>query len=313
MTTHYLSYGGKLPNHEAKYAAAIGDFDGVHLGHRQVIGRAVQLADQKGLKSAVMTFCPHPREVLGHKQYSRSLAPFSKKSQLLKQLGVDDIWAVRFDEEFSKVEPEQFFENMLALLNIDTIVVGFDFTFGHRGRGTPDLLKELGKGNINVEVVPPYKIDGEKVSSTCIRELLLEGEVELANKYLGRRYAVSGTVVEGEKRGRTIGFPTANIALDDSYVIPAKGVYAVNVACQGQKHHGVMNIGVKPTFHGDLDVEPTLEVHILDFDRSIYGEAVEVEFVKFIRKEQKFGSVEALIKQIAQDAETARACFASLD
>lgn len=306
MKTHYLSLEHELPNIEHPMIAAIGEFDGVHLGHKQVIRRAFEIAAEHGVKSSVMTFDPHPREVLGHQTYSRCLAPINKKLELLEQLGVDYTWVIQFTQQFAKVSPEEFVYEMLVPLHIHTVVVGFDFTFGHRGRGTAQTLKELCGDKIQVEIVPPFNIEGKKVSSTFIRDQLQLGNIRQANQYIGRNYSILGKVVEGEKRGRTIGFPTANLALEEKYVIPGNGVYAVKFLWRGETYNGVMNIGTKPTFHNDSEAEPTLEVHILDFNQSIYGEEVEVEFVEFLRKEQKFNSLEELVQQISADAKKAQ-------
>lgn len=295
---------------ERPHVMAIGDFDGLHLGHRDVINDAKQLSEQLNVASAIMTFNPHPREVLGHMQYARYLAPFNEKMKLFAQMGIDYCFVVSFDLPFSKVTPEQFVEHMINKLNIHTIVVGFDFTFGHQGSGTVETLKKLCADTLNVEVVKPYHLDGQKVSSTLIREQLYLGRIDRVTYYLGRYYAISGVVVSGQGRGRTIGFPTANLALNMPYVIPRHGVYAVRVTVHERTYSGVMNIGVKPTFSDD-EINPTLEVHILDFDTQIYGDEVRVEFVTFIRDEQKFASVDLLIEQIHQDAERAKVILAN--
>lgn len=283
---------------------AIGDFDGVHQGHREVIRRASARAKERGLASAVMTFHPHPREVLGLDVYRQILTPLPDKLHLLDRLGLDFTFLVHFDQAFSQLSPEQFVETVLMRLNPETVVVGFDFKFGRGGEGTPDTLAELAKGRFAVEVVRPFHADGRKVSSTLIRDCLLSGDLKEANLLLDRPYAVSGEVVTGAGRGRTIGFPTANVLPSLPYVIPANGVYAVRIAAGGQTYGGVMNIGVKPTFVDDR--ERTLEVHLFDYSGSLYGETVRVEFVSMLRPERKFDSVEHLVAQIARDADEAR-------
>lgn len=305
MHTHFFSYQN-LPDRKNKTVVAIGDFDGVHFGHQQVISRAVQIAAEHQLESAVMTFKPHPREVLGQSKYSRYLAPFHKKIQLIEQLGVDHTWIVHFDKQFARVEAKDFVHQMLVPLNIHTVVVGFDFTFGHRGQGTADTLKKLCKDKIQVEVISPYNIDGEKVSSTLIREQLHIGRVDRIKTLTGRNYSITGTVIKGEQRGSKIGFPTANIELDAPYVIPSNGVYAVLLKWKGKTYQGVMNIGVKPTFHNQPNAFPTIEVHLLDFKQNLYGQSVEIEFVRFLRKEKKFLSINELVCQIENDIEIAK-------
>ncbi|MEK8130183.1 bifunctional riboflavin kinase/FAD synthetase [Paenibacillus filicis] len=284
---------------------AIGDFDGVHLGHQEVIGRAVSRSRELGAVSAIMTFHPHPRQVLGQDHYIRLLTPRWTKREFLSELGVDVTYMVDFNESFMRLSPEEFVEHMLVPLNLDTVYVGFDFRFGHRGAGTPDTLCELAKGRFAVEIVRPYERGGEKVSSTRIRQCLQDGQAREAGELLGRSYQMEGEVVHGDARGRTIGFPTANILLKDPYVLPANGVYAVRVLVGALWYGGVMNIGVKPTFEGAL-IHPTLEAHLFDFESDIYGENVQVRLVDFIRPERKFGSVGELVDQIRHDADQAR-------
>ena len=287
------------------FAVAIGDFDGVHLGHQDVIRKAKQIAENQSLITAVMTFNPHPREVLGNARYSRYLAPLNKKLDLFKEMGVEYTFVVQFDESFSRLSARQFVDEMLRPLHVSAVVVGFDFTFGHKAQGTVDTLKQLCAGLIDVHVVEPYVVDGEKVSSTRIREHLHRGNLAKVKQYTGRDYFVTGTVVQGDGRGRTIGFPTANIRLDEPFVLPMNGVYAVRCLFKDRREFGVMNIGVRPTFYDDL-TEPTLEVHLLDFAGDLYGENVRIEFLEFIRPERKFPDKEALVSQIEKDIEEAR-------
>lgn len=293
-----------FPEH-TKQVMAIGDFDGVHRGHRHVIGRAMEIAVREGLPSAIMTFNPHPREVLGQMKYSRYLAPIHDKMQLFASLGVDYTYIMTFDQAFAQISPEKFVEQILLAMSVQTVVVGFDFTFGHRGKGTADTLRELAAGKMGVEVVNPYHMDGEKVSSTRIREHLHLGELGPMKEYLGRYYSIRGMVVSGDRRGREIGFPTANLEVTAPYVIPRNGVYAVYATVGGEKHPAVMNIGTRPTFLKDA-IHPNLEVHLLDFQGDLYGQMVMVEFVHFLRAEERFSSVELLVEQIHKDVGEAR-------
>jgi riboflavin kinase/FMN adenylyltransferase len=279
---------------------AIGDFDGIHLGHQEVIRRAIARAKERGVPASIMTFHPHPREVLGQNQYTQVLTPFADKMELFAALGIHHVYVVEFDDAFSRVDARQFVERIVHPLGIDTVVVGFDFRFGHRAQGTPDTLCELGRGAIAVEVVRPFHSGGRKVSSTLVREYLREGRIGLANELLGRPYRLRGTVVSGMARGRTIGFPTANIELTEPYVVPRNGVYSIRLHLDGRAHEGIMNIGVRPTFEGG-ETKPSLEAHIFDFNRTIYGESVAVEFMAFLRPERKFASVSELIEQIRRD------------
>jgi riboflavin kinase/FMN adenylyltransferase len=288
-----------------KQVLAIGDFDGVHLGHREVIGRALYTAEHLHLPVSIMTFDPHPRVVLGHNKYKELLTPIRRRLEIFEQMGVNHMYAVHFDEALMHLTPEQFVGEVLLPLDVESVIVGFDFTFGFQGKGNPDTLCDLSRGKFAVEVVRPYHIDGAKVSSTLVREALQAGDIETVTRLLGRRYSVRGKVVSGDQRGRTIGFPTANIEPEELYVKPVNGVYAVKVQVKGLSYDGVMNIGVKPTFTtGEL--QPTWEAHLFDFSEDIYGETVTVELVEFLREERKFSSIDQLVTQIKQDADAAK-------
>lgn len=284
---------------------ALGQFDGLHLGHASVISSAVALARKEGVPAAVMTFHPHPKDVMGKGDYDGYLTPQPDKQALLEKLGVDILYIVEFNEQLSRVSPQNFVSVMLLPLQVITAVIGFDFRFGYQGTGDAELLRELGAGAMNVETVPPFLLDGEKVSSSGIRRSLQTGELEQANAWFGRFYHLRGIVGHGEKRGRTIGFPTANIQLEDRFVVPAKGVYAVRVFYKDQVLRGVMNVGVKPTFHEGVTA-PSFEVHLFDFEGDLYDKPLRVELVSYIRPERKFDSIQNLIAQIGQDAETAK-------
>ncbi|NHN28334.1 bifunctional riboflavin kinase/FAD synthetase [Paenibacillus sp. S3N08] len=289
---------------------AIGEFDGVHRGHQEVIKRARERADSLHISASIMTFHPHPREVLGQCKYTNLLTPVMAKMQLLEQLGVDDTYLVSFNPAFMQVTPEEFVENMLIPMQVNTVIVGFDFTFGYRGAGTPDDLCELAQGRFAVEVIRPFHQNGYKVSSTMVRHHLNSGEIEQANALLGRPYSIIGKVVTGDGRGRTIGFPTANIDLSAAFVIPELGVYAIQCHVNGQAYNGVMNVGKKPTFVENLE-KPTLEAHLFDFSESIYGSEVSVDFISYIRPERKFSGVAELVAQISRDVEQAKQLFTS--
>lgn len=308
MRTVTLSYP-MPPETAAEWAqpqvAALGQFDGLHRGHASVITSAVALARRQGVPAAVMTFHPHPKDVMGKGDYDGYLTPPKDKQELLSGMGVDILYIIDFNEQLSRVSPQDFVSIMLLPLQIITAVVGFDFRFGYLGEGDADMLRELGLGAMSVETVPPFLLEGEKVSSSGIRKSLQSGDLALANSWFGRCYHLRGIVGHGEKRGRTIGFPTANLQLEDRYVIPAKGVYAVKVFFKDEVLYGVMNVGVKPTFHDGM-VAPSFEVHLFDFAADIYGQELTVELEGFIRPERKFESIDALISQISKDAETAK-------
>ncbi|NIK75575.1 riboflavin kinase/FMN adenylyltransferase [Paenibacillus castaneae] len=285
---------------------AIGHFDGVHRGHQNVIRRAVKEAKDSDMLSAVLTFDPHPKEVLGQgEQYYRCLTPLDVKTALFAELGVDLVFIMRFDADFAAVSPERFVEEVLRVLRAKQVVVGFDFNFGHRGLGNTEDLKRLGQPDIAVHVIEPLFENGIKVSSTYIRESLEQGDLDMAERLLGRPYEVTGLIVHGDKRGRTIGFPTANLQLEQPYVSPRLGVYAITAWLGDQAYPGVLNHGLKPTFNKQ-DVQPVMEAHLFDFDNEIYGEQLRIQFRSFIRPERKFNSVDELVQQITADSLQAR-------
>ena len=287
---------------------AIGEFDGIHLGHQEVISRAVKTARSFGVPAAVMTFNPHPRQVLGNDQYALCLTPLEEKIQLFEQMGIDIMYVMSFDHHFMQLSPNQFVDDILLPLQVETVVIGFDFTFGFKGKGNPDTLSDLAKGLFVVEVVRPYHLDDAKVSSTLIRECLEQGDVQKAGELLGRAYRISGIIVHGEGRGRTLGFPTANIEVQAPYVVPQSGVYAVQLVRGGETFEGVMNIGTKPTFHQN-EQKISLEVFLLNFSGDLYEEEVKIDFFAFLRKEQKFPSIDLLLAQIEQDVQQAQEIF----
>lgn len=287
-------------------AIALGFFDGVHRGHKKVITTAKRIAEELHLKSAVMTFDPHPSVVLGAKETSvKYITPLQDKIQLIDSLGIDYLFIVRFTSSFASLEPDQFAADYLSKLNVRHVIAGFDYTYGRFGRGTMETLPVHSKGSFQVETVGKLEEKHEKVSSTAIRKLLSEGLTQEAKSLLGRFYTTKGTVVHGEKRGRTIGFPTANIRINSDYFIPKIGVYAVRLLVAGKWEEGVCNIGYKPTFKDPSHSELSIEVHIFEFDRTIYGEEVAVEWHSRIRSEKKFSGIEELKTQISKDKETA--------
>ncbi|MBA2873946.1 bifunctional riboflavin kinase/FAD synthetase [Thermaerobacillus caldiproteolyticus] len=292
---------------------ALGYFDGIHLGHQEVIRTAVNLAAEKGYKSAVMTFHPHPSVVLGKKeQHIHCITPLKQKEQLIAHLGVDYLYIVEFTSSFAELLPQQFVDQYIIGFHVKHVVAGFDFTYGRLGKGTMETLPFHSREQFTQTIVPKLTLKGEKISSTSIRRLLKNGAVEQLSQLLGRFYEVEGTVISGEKRGRTIGFPTANIELTDDYLLPALGVYAVKIKIGTETFEGVCNVGYKPTFHEKQEGRPTIEVHIFDFARDIYGEIVTIEWHMRLRSEQKFSSVEQLVAQIKRDQANAQAYFKNI-
>ncbi|HET7629102.1 MAG TPA: bifunctional riboflavin kinase/FAD synthetase [Bacillales bacterium] len=307
MEVIHLSHPGKWDIDPKRSVMALGFFDGVHRGHEKVILTAKRFADENGLQSAVMTFYPHPAVVLGKKENPEYLTPLPEKVKRIEALGVDRLYVVKFDEHFSSFGPQQFVDAYLVNLSVVHAVAGFDFTYGHKGEGTMRTLPEHASGRFQVTVIPKVEENGEKVSSTKIRELLRSGDVDEVPPYLGRYYEIEGTVVNGEKRGRTIGFPTANIESQESYFIPATGIYAVRTKVGGHWHDGVASIGFKPTFHDDYGERPAVEVHLFDFDGDLYGKQAVVRWFKKLRDEEKFDTVDALVNQMNRDAAEAQA------
>ncbi|AQU79802.1 MULTISPECIES: riboflavin biosynthesis protein RibF [Planococcus] len=316
MEIIHLNY----PNHvkpdseTGPISLALGFFDGVHKGHQRVIGEAIKQAHQKNIKSAVMTFDPHPSLVLGgRKEEVFYITPMQQKMDILEEMDVDYCFIVRFTSEFAKLTPQEFIEIFVKNLQVKHVTAGFDFSFGSKGKGDMALMKLMSKGHYDVTVAEKLEESDEKISSTRIRELLKQGETGKVCQLLGRPFRVLGTVVNGDKRGRTIGFPTANVEPELGAIVPSRGVYAVKIQVQGQLYNGVCNIGYKPTFN-DPDVKKqVIEVHILHFDKSIYGEMVEVEWYERIRDEQKFSGIDELKAQIQSDKLTAEQFFAGIN
>ena len=315
MNVIHLKYPHQLAQKvkDQPYSLAIGFFDGVHKGHKAVIESAIQKAEELNIKSAVMTFDPHPSIVLGGRNEKVFyITPLSQKLDTLEKLNVDTVFVVNFTSDFAKLTPEQFIEYFIIDLNVQHVTAGFDFSFGAFGKGNMELMAQLSNGNYGVTVIDKLSDIEEKISSTRIRKALQDGEMEQVRNLLGRAFEVPGIVVHGDKRGRTMGFPTANVQAMEGCYIPATGVYAVKILVQNEWYNGVCNVGYKPTFHNPDEKRLSIEVHILDFDKNIYGEEVIVGWYKRIRSERKFNGIEALIEQIELDKQQAIAYFEEL-
>lgn len=283
----------------------IGNFDGVHKGHQAVIAKARALADEKGVPLGVLVFEPHPVEYFGRNDAPFRLSPLDAKVHMLARYGVDHVFCYTFDDAMATLPHERFAEAVLHdRLAPCHVVVGYDFRFGKGRGGDVDLLREDGtRFGFDVSVIEAEKADdGVIYSSTQIRKYLKDGKPEEAAKLLGHNWVVEGEVLHGDKRGRTIGFPTANISMG-AYLEPRFGVYAVWFRVDGQQYEGVANIGRRPTFGKD---DVSLEVHLFDFDGDLYGKTAAVSFVSFLRPEQKFNGLDELKAQIAADSEQAR-------
>lgn len=288
----------------------IGSFDGVHCGHRALIRATVERARGRGAASLVIVIHPHPKLVLGREPGLLLLTTLEERLELIAALGVDYAVVMPFSTEASQVTALAFVERLARNLRMAEIVCTPDFRFGHKRQGSVSFLQETGRGlGFDVTTVEPESYAGDKISSSRIRELVGEGNVSLAACLLGREHSVRGQVVSGDHRGRGLGFPTANLELPERKLFPANGIYAARVrlwnkGAPDEWFHSATSIGVRPTF-GDGQ-RRLVEVHILDFDRDIYGQTLEAHFVQRLRDEQRFPSVAALIGQMRQDCEEAR-------
>ncbi|HET9927492.1 MAG TPA: bifunctional riboflavin kinase/FAD synthetase [Rubrobacter sp.] len=283
---------------------ALGNFDGVHLGHQEVLGRAVEEGRRRGMRVVAATFHPHPRTVLGGGDPPKLLTPVGLRSEMLLRYGADEVWVVPFDVALSRKTPKEFVRDVLISEGgAGMVVVGENFRFGHKAAGHfSDLLRlmrEEGGTAVGVQV----RGMGGGISSTRIRALVAGGEVTQAAGLLGRPYGLRGEVVVGDRRGRSIGFPTANVLPDTEAVIPARGVYAGYVRFGEKEFAACTNVGVAPTFGR---AESRVEAHLLDFEGNLYGRVVDVSFVERIREERRFSGVDELVGQIRRDVEEAR-------
>jgi len=295
---------------------SIGNFDGVHLGHAELVNSLKEMSARHGTVGVVMTFYPHPAVVIRGKVPKR-LLPIDDRVRMLLALGAGAVWVVPFHSGLARVSAGEFIEEiLLKKLKISGIVVGPDFRFGANREGDSRLLAQYGERHrFDLKIVSPFLVDGLRVSSSELRRLLLEGKVEPAGALLGRNYRVKGTVVHGMKMGSRIGFPTANIRLSDDVLTPANGIYVIRLRIGGtpsesRPYDGVANIGTRPTLESDGAV--SVEAHLFGIDRPLYGEAVTMEFLKRIRDETRFDSLEQLVAAIELDVRTAREYFAGL-
>jgi riboflavin kinase / FMN adenylyltransferase len=291
---------------------AIGNFDGVHLGHQAVLARALSLAGERGAPSALLTFEPHPADYFADRPVAFRLTPAAMKARLCESLGLSGIVFMTFDASLASLTAEEFVADILVLrLGVGAVVVGWDFHFGKGRSGTPGFLAEAGpRHGFVVEIVAKVEEGAgdtsRVVSSTAIRRALERGDVVAAARGLGRLYSVSGLVSQGQQLGRTLGVPTANIALEPTSRL-AHGVYAVRARFDGKTIPGVASFGVRPTVDNG---PPLLEVHLLDFSGDLYGRDMEVQFVQRIREERKFDSLDSLVDEMRRDIERARAILA---
>lgn len=280
----------------------IGTFDGVHLGHQEIFNVLINKSKNNGCRSFVITFEPHPRLVIQPNSDLKFLTTFEEKVEILRNMGIDNLLVIPFTKEFSELTSEEFFRKyILDGTGIKKMVIGYDHRFGKGRDGDEQKIRELGTANnFEVQKTDAVTVNETVVSSSKIRNALFEGGVKTASQMLGRNYSFAGKVVVGDKRGRELGFPTANIQPENELKqIPKNGVYAVKVFLEERTFDGVMNIGLRPTFKETKVV--LSEVHILNFNEDIYGKHIRIEFIERIRDEKKFGSKEELIKQIEID------------
>jgi len=296
---------------ESKTVVTLGTFDGVHLGHRSILEKVITSSKTLHAESLLLTFFPHPRMVLQQDSDIKLLNTIDEKSYLLKEFGIDNLIIHPFDQTFSRLTAEEFVKNILVdKFNIGKIIIGYDHRFGRNRTATiEDLIRFGQEYGFEVEQISAQEIDDVSISSTKIRNALDEGNVALANSYLGYDYFFTGTVVKGNQLGRTIGFPTANMQIAEEYkLIPKRGVYIVSSEIDGVPVNGMMNIGIRPTVDGE---NLTIEVNFLDFDGDFYGKKLRIAIHEKIREEQKFPSLDALKEQLALDKQTASAYFAN--
>jgi len=284
----------------------IGTFDGIHLGHQEIISRIIELAKSVNGETALVTFWPHPRYVLSpNNENMKLLTTFDEKAEILSQLGLDHIVKVNFTKEFSQWTSEQFIQRIIiSALHTKRLVIGYDHRFGKdREGGFEHLKKHSDRYGFKVEEIPKQTIDDVGISSTKIRNAVDEGKVELAHDFLGRFYEINGKVVSGDKIGKTLGFATANIQVEEPYkLVPADGAYAVIAEINSKQYKGMLNIGYRPTVDGKTK---KIEANIFEFNDNIYGEKIKVSFIKRLRDEIKFDSKAELSNQLQKDKEKA--------
>lgn len=293
------------PNNKYLYLA-LGNFDGLHLGHQKLISEMVEAARAGNGTAAAFVFEPHPIKVLFPERAPKLLVTAERKAELMDTLGVELLIYNTFNPNIAKCTPEQFAKRILVdKLGVRNVFVGFNYTFGFKGAGTPELLKEYGeKMGFGVSVIPPVEVNGVVVSSSAIRKALDQGDIEEARSMLNYAPVLEGLVIEGEHRGSTIGFPTANLGINNEVIIPAKGVYAACAEINGCLYQAVINIGIKPTFHDQYPV--SVEAHLIDFQGDIYGQKLRLYLIRKIRDERRFNNADELVRQIALDRDKAR-------
>lgn len=284
----------------------IGTFDGVHIGHKSILKRVVETAKKEDLDSVVLTFFPHPRMVLQQNSDLKLLNTIDERTELLRQTGLDHLVVHPFTQAFSRLTALEFARDIIVKkLRAKKVIIGYDHRFGRNRTANIDDLKKFGKTyEFEVDEISAKEIDDVAISSTKIRNALNTGDIETANNYLGYDFMISGEVVSGKAIGRTINYPTANLQLQEKYkLVPKNGIYVVKSILNGKKYYGITSIGTNPTVKG---VDKTIETHFMDFNNDLYGSEITVEFLKFLREEETFDSIETLRQEIAKDESVAR-------
>jgi riboflavin kinase / FMN adenylyltransferase len=289
----------------------VGTFDGVHLGHQEIVRQLAAEAHRLGYPAVVLTFFPHPAVVLGKRSDPFYITTPEERADLLGKFGADIVITLPFDRQMAETSAHDFISRLETHLGMRHLVIGQDFALGKNREGNAGRLAELGNEfGYSLEVFPPIEMDGEIVSSSRIRAALSGGDIDLVTRLLGRPFAVTGQVVPGDGRGHTIGIPTANLNLWAERAIPKAGVYVSQATINGQTWGAVTNVGVRPTFETEL-VPPRVETHLLDFDSDLYGQDLRLSFLRRLRDEQRFPDIQALVNQIHADIRTAREWLAA--
>lgn len=300
VITQMDDIGREFPNANV----ALGTFDGIHIGHQKIISRAVKLARSMNGSSVVFTFSNHPLSVIAPEKCPLQIMSQNSKSEVMEALGVDVLVSISVTKDFLQLSPNEFVAKLVEKLRPVHLVVGPNYSFGYKGLGTPQLLTDLGRQyGFSTEVLDAVYVGDTMVSSTVIRQMITEGEVDRALVLLGRPFLIEGKVVKGDGRGRLLGYPTANLAYSEGFILPGDGVYAVKIDIDQQSYYGVANVGNNPTFNLDMR---RIEVHVMNFSGDLYDKTICVHFISPIRKEIKFDSSDALKAQIMADAGAAR-------
>ena len=311
MAIQIINDQSSIPGNAQGTAATIGVYDGVHLGHCQLLSQLRQKSKEQGLSTAVITFDQHPTRVTSPENAPKLLTSFSQKMELFESQGIDYAYIIKFDKRRSMTPAAEFFHSVFVEgVKAKAIIVGEDFQFGHNRKGDVAFLKQEGaKEDIEVQGLHLFRHSSSPdivVSSTAIRMKLADGDMQMATEMLGRRFELEGTVVEGDKRGRQIGFPTANLSIPEEMLLPRDGVYACwYYRPDGSRHMAAVNIGVRPTFQTN-DSKSILEAHLIGFDGDLYGESGQIEFVDYLREERQFDGVDAIAAQLKSDVEASQ-------